>query len=73
MSTDDFLDEIFPNPPDLRTGFKELKINYDEIRFASVPNSPAKKEEIYEGLVRMKLSICHPSNRTNFSAMISTR
>jgi len=57
MPTDEFLDEFFPNPPDLETGFGELRVNRDEIRFASVPNSPVKKEEIYQGLVRVKLSI----------------
>lgn len=61
----EFLDEFFPNPPDLETGFKELKINYDKIRFASVPDSPVKKEEMYEGLVRVKPSIRRPFDRTN--------
>jgi len=73
MPTDEFLDEFLPNPPDLETGFKELKINYNEILFASIPNSPAKKEETHGGLVRVKLSICYPSNRTNSSVMTSTR
>ena len=51
MPTDELLDEFFPNTPDFETGFKELKIKYDKIRFASIPSSPVKKEGVYEGLV----------------------
>ena len=73
MPTDEFLDEFFPNSPDLEINSKTLGIDYDNICFVSVPDTPAKEEDMYEGLVSVKLSICHLSNRTNFSAMISIR
>ena len=73
MPTDQFLDKFFPSPPDLEVESKTLGFDYDDICFASVPDSPAREEEMYKGLVRVKLSFCHPSNQTNFSVTISTR
>ena len=75
MPTDEFLDDLFPNPPNAETGFSELRIDRDEISFNSIPDSPVRKEEMCEGLVSMKIKIkiCHPSNRTNFSVEISIR
>ena len=58
MPVDEFLDEFFPNPP-------ELDINCDEISFASIPDSPAREEEMYEGLVSAKslVLICYLSDQ----------
>ena len=73
MPVDEFLNEFFPDPPDREVGFGHLGINYDEIRFASIPDTPVKEEDICEGLVSVKLSICNTSNWTNFSVAISTK
>jgi len=74
IPVDEFLEEFFPNP-DLETESGLRGIDYNKIRsesFASVPDSPAR-EEMYEPLVSVKLSICRLSNRTDFSAPISTK
>ena len=52
-----FLDEFFPNPLNLEMEF-ERGIDCSEINFASVPDSPDREEEMYEGLVSTKRSIC---------------
>ena len=75
MPTHEFLDEFFPKSPespDLEAELKQHQIDYDKTWFASVPDMPAKEEDIYKGLVSVKLSICHLSNRTNFSVTNST-
>ena len=70
MPTAMFLDKFFPNTPDPGIESEKLRIKLDEIKFASVPDSPNREEEMYEGLVSIKQLICCPSNRTNFSAPI---
>ena len=62
MPTDAFLDEFFPNPPDLEVEFKELGIEPTEINFASVPDSPKNEEDMYKGLVSTKWSTYYSSN-----------
>ena len=57
MPTRMFLDEFFPNPLNLEMEF-ERGIDCSEINFASVPDSPDREEEMYEGLVSTGRSIC---------------
>ena len=44
MPVNAFLDEFFPNSPDSEMKLRELGIKSDEIDFASVPDSPSKRE-----------------------------
>ena len=65
MPTQEFLDEFFPNPPNPEIEFPLFGINSDEIDFASIPDSPSKEEDMYNGLVSMRQSICYLSNQPN--------
>ena len=70
MPTRTFLDEFLPKHLDLEVEFNQNRFDPNEIKFASVPDSPAKEEDMYAGLVSMELSISYPSNRTNPSVTI---
>ena len=66
MPVNAFLDEFFPNPPNSGMGLGELETKFDEINFASVPDSPSNEGEMYKGLVSVKLWICYLSDRRFF-------
>jgi hypothetical protein len=70
MPTREFVEQFFPIGFDLDVDYKEKGFDPARITFRRVPDSPGKEEEMYEGLVSMRRSICYPSNRTNSGVTI---
>ena len=70
MPTREFLEQFFPIDHDLDVDYKEKGFDPAGVTFRRVPDLPGKEEEMYEGLVSMRRSICYLSNRTNSSVAI---
>ena len=68
MPVEEFIDEFFPlppNSPDINTQLRNAGVDYNDIDFTSIPESPGKEEHMYPGIVSAKQSFPSPisSNR----------
>ena len=65
MPVDDFLDTFFPLSPsssNTKTQPKNADVDDSKIEFTSIPKSPKREEEMYDGLVSAKQPVASPAS-----------